>query len=382
MTTSKRRSHSREKKLKILKYYHENGQNKYQTFQKFGIAKGCLYQWIKKEKQIFDGSKGSKRVEGGGRRPFWPDVEEKLVGKFNELRAKGLKVKHYWFRARAVQLMSELHPDVDFKFSPGWFDRFKARNNLSYRRSTNVAQTKPTDMEDKIRAFHLEIRRVAALKYSVEPLGKFQVCTIANVDQTPLPFTFNSGQGYNKKGDKTVCHRGAASGLDKCQCTVQLTIFADGEARVPPLLIFRGKGLRISQAEKSKYDRRVRVQFQENAWCDEDRMLHWVNHMWKCPFSPNAEKPKLLISDVHKAQKTAKVLNALEACKTTVVFVPPGCTSLVQPLDVVVNAKFKQTVDRLQTEHMQQNLEQYVNNRGVSSSQVGEVKMKPSTFMV
>lgn len=97
-------------------------------------------------------------------------------------------------------------------------------------------------------------------------------------------------------------------------------------------------------------------------------MLHWVNHMWKCPFSPNAQKPKLLIADVHKAQKTTNVLNALEACKTIVVLVPPGCTSLVQPLDVVVNAKFKQIVDCLQTEHMQQNLEQYVNN-SLSASQ-------------
>ena len=142
---------------------------------------------------------------------------------------------------------------------------------------------------------------------------------------------------------------------------MQQTIFADGEARVPPLIIFRGKGLRISQAEKTKYDRRVRVQFQENAWCDEDQMLHWVNHIWKCPFSPNAEKAKLLIADVHKAQKTVKIIKALEVCKTTVVLVPPGCTSLVQPLDVV-NAKFKQTIDHLQTEHMQQNLEHYVNN--------------------
>ena len=84
--------------------------------------------------------------------------------------------------------------------------------------------------------------------------------------------------------------------------------------------------------------------------------------MWKFPFSPNAEKVKLLIADVHKAQKTEKVLSALEACKTTVVLVPRGCNSLVQPLDVVVNAEFKQTVHHLQTEHMQQNLEQYVNN--------------------
>ena len=365
---SKRRSHSRERKLKILKYYHENGCNKYRTCQTFGIPKGCLYQWLKNEKQIHAGSKGSKQVDGGGRKPFWPDVEEKLHAEFAELRAKGLKIKHYWFHTRAMQLMSELHPDVDFKFSPGWFDRFKVRNRISYRRSTNVAQTKPADMEDKVRAFHLEIRRVSASTGSEEPLGKFQLSTVANVDQTPLPFTFNCGQGYNKTGEKTVWHRGAASGLDKRQCTVQLTIFADGEARVPPLLIFRGKGLRISQVEKTQYDRRVRVQFQENAWCDEAQMLKWVNHMWKCPFSPNAEKPKLLIADVHRAQKTTKVLNALEACKTTVVLVPPGCTSLVQPLDVVVNGKFKQIVDRLQTEHMQQNLDQYVNN-SLSASQ-------------
>ena len=134
-------------------------------------------------------------------------------------------------------------------------------------------------MEDQICAFHLEIRCTAASTDSDEPLGKFQLSTVANVDQTPLPFTFNSGQGYKKKGEKTVWHRGAASGLEKFQCTLQLTNFADGEGRVPPLLIFRGKVLRISQTEKTKYDWRVTVQLQENAWCDEDRMLHWVNHV-------------------------------------------------------------------------------------------------------
>ena len=44
--------------------------------------------------------------------------------------------------------------------------------------------------------------------------------------------------------------RGGASGLDKCQCIVQLTIFADGRARVKPLIIFRGKGKGIMFLEK------------------------------------------------------------------------------------------------------------------------------------
>ena len=73
---------------------------------------------------------------------------------------------------------------------------------------------------------------------------------IANMDQTPLQFCFSDGPTYAGCGDKTVWVRGGASGLEKRQCTVQLTIFADGKPRLKPLLIFRGKGLRISLREK------------------------------------------------------------------------------------------------------------------------------------
>ena len=70
------------------------------------------------------------------------------------------------------------------------------------------------------------------------------------------------------------------------------------------------------------------------------------------------QKPKFLISDVHKAQKTPGITSKLKReCKIEVVLVPPGCTSLVQPLDVSFNGEFKSEIDKLQTEHMQ-----YINN--------------------
>ena len=75
--------------------------------------------------------------------------------------------------------------------------------------------------------------------------------------------------------------RGANSGLDKRQCTVQLTIFADGVARVKPYIIFRGKGKRISFKEQLQYDKRATVRFQENAWCDGPAMEYWANNCWK-----------------------------------------------------------------------------------------------------
>ena len=59
--------------------------------------------------------------------------------------------------------------------------------------------------------------------------------------------------------------RGGASGLEKRQCTVQLTLFADGESRVNPLVILHNTGKLIAFAEQMCYDRRVYVRFQHNS---------------------------------------------------------------------------------------------------------------------
>lgn len=204
-STQKRRQYTREKKLEVLKYYHENGMNKYRTAQKFGIDKKCLHRWIADEEKIEKGNAGAKRF-GSGRRAFWPDVEEKLLEEFKELRSKGLEVKHWWFRTRSTQLMLELHPDVNFKFSPRWFNRFKCRVKISSeRRTTKVSPHQPSELETKI---HQEIRHVAEGGeggVSLEGSTSSTIAAAANVDQTSsslltpllsLPqFTFNGGGG-------------------------------------------------------------------------------------------------------------------------------------------------------------------------------------------
>lgn len=75
----KQQAYLRERKLHILKFYYDNGCNKYETCQKFGVCKRSLIQWIRHENEIQKGKKGSKRITGGGHRAFWPDMEEKLV---------------------------------------------------------------------------------------------------------------------------------------------------------------------------------------------------------------------------------------------------------------------------------------------------------------
>ena len=96
------------------------------------------------------------------------------------------------------------------------------------------------------------------------------------MDQTPLQFYFNTkGATYAEKGEKSVWTRMTGEGPDTSQCTMQPTIFADGE----PLLIFKGTGKRTPDREKRQYDPRVVVKFQENVWRNEEIIVYWLRNM-------------------------------------------------------------------------------------------------------
>ena len=57
------------------------------------------------------------------------------------------------------------------------------------------------------------------------------------MDQTLLPFVMDDNRTYEKTGVYKVLIASGQSDLEKLQCTVQLTMFADGSVR-PPLPIF------------------------------------------------------------------------------------------------------------------------------------------------
>ena len=86
--------------------------------------------------------------------------------------------------------------------------------------------------------------------------------------------------------------------------------------------------------------------------------MFWATHMWR----HRVDRPKLLVLDSHGAQLTTRATAVLtEQCNTTTVTVPGGCTPLVQPLDVCVNAPFKRRVDDLFNKHLAANLDVYTN---------------------
>ena len=108
----------------------------------------------------------------------------------------------------------------------------------------------------------------------------FSAADLANMDQIPLPFVLDDGKTYNETGAKEVWCACAASGLEERQCTVQLTVFADGISRLRSLIVLRGQCKRLAKKEKDGWDPRVRVLFQVNAWSDGAVIKEWIESEW------------------------------------------------------------------------------------------------------
>ena len=175
--------------------------NLHQTCKKFSLHSKNVLHWIKDEEKIKKSGKGSKCVKFE-RRAENPEIEEVLYREYKELRSKGLQVRAWWFQLRAKEILDELQPQAKFCFSDGWFLGFKKRHSISKRQVYCYTAIS-------------SIHRTAREGNQGGQLGQWTLSCIANMDQTPLPFTFSDGETYADKGDRSVWVYGGASGLEK-----------------------------------------------------------------------------------------------------------------------------------------------------------------------
>lgn len=352
----------------------------------YNVSKGTMSKWVKDKSEIAASDEGSLRLPTANRyRPKHPALEVALHAAYRARRDRGAKVNGHWFMYKARRLYRELYPHLmdpegipQFKFSSRWFGDFRRRRRITRRRSNSKALKKPENYVPKLQHFHRFIRAKSiklAEYHDIIPnvggrCGIFRPCDIANFDQSPFPFDFLSGVTYSDFGESVVWQRGGGqSGMDKRQCTAMPCIFADGIDRVKPLLIFRGKGTNIMKGkERDRWDWRVSVAFQKDAWADEQIMLAWFEKQWKPITDP--DHPKMLVFDSHAAQLTPACRKWLREHNTLAVVVPGGCTSLVQPLDVVVMREWKREVKVFYDLHVGENDDWFDTNKSAQERRV------------
>ena len=156
----RRKSYSREFKLDIAKFYRRI----YQTARRFSLITKTVLQWVKDEDVIKESKKGSNHKQLR-RLPLYPEIEERLYHEYKNLRKKRIKVKGYWFRICAKNILEETSPPPKKKascLSNSWFKGFKFkgfkhRHRISLRRTTNTSQRPPEKKQMAIQGIHRRI---------------------------------------------------------------------------------------------------------------------------------------------------------------------------------------------------------------------------------
>ena len=197
---------------------------------------------MKSEELIQKQNRTSRSTEHG--KLMFPVMEKELYKRFIYTRRQGKRIKRWWFNTQAKQVMIETYPEhvETFKISARWFAGFCRRNNISLRRETHASQKTPQQLRKLISELH-------AKTMTERRWGRNTSRDLTNIDQTPLTFVLDDNKTCDKKEAEEVWITRDQSGLEKHQCTIQLTMFADGK-RLPPIIIFRGQVLRINAAEK------------------------------------------------------------------------------------------------------------------------------------
>ena len=196
-----------------------NGKNIARAAQRFGDNRKQVRTGLKNE-EIIQQQKHSSKACGRGCAAKNPIMENAFYAEYKEARVKGNFLKRWWFNTRVKQLLKDNYPGKELKCSDQWFMIFCQRYGVAQRRKTHAPQTDPKKLAPAITKFHSKLLRVRRR-------GVYQTKDIANTDQTPLPFVLDDGKTFADKGSSKVRRVSGSSGLDKRQCSVQLTIFAD-----------------------------------------------------------------------------------------------------------------------------------------------------------
>jgi len=218
--------------------------------EQYRVPVTTLHNWRENQEKIIGGRKGNRGSGKGSGRCKWPELEANLYKKYQYRRDERKAIRRKWFQQQARLSFLECYsaantPVDDFRFSNGWFQGFLSRHSITLRFATNVSQKIPSEYLSAITSWLQFNRRNAQIhphtSDELRVVGRYLLDSICNVDETPLPFEYLSGQTYADKGSRRVQVKASNSGWDKRQATIILAAFGSGKNRVRPTILFRGK---------------------------------------------------------------------------------------------------------------------------------------------
>jgi len=378
--SSQRRSYTVEFKAKTLErldFFSELKVKKKweKVAQEQGVSKSLVVKWNNIRDKIKAESERNKQKKNAGgvkstrqRRKLvgdkaknsekYPLASARVIVEFKLRRAKGCKVSKLWLKKKMKSKIEECYGKEEackFKGSGNWFQRFKKRHGISFRRRTNKKKDAADEGRERIQKFHRDLREAVKSRRrrvnSTQDVkyGRWTPQNRYNIDQVPLPFVVEQDKTYDVTGNKQVWVSQPSSGLDKRQATLQLCIRAEGDQHVKPAIVFRGKG-NVFSAEKAQYDQDVDVYFQSSAWMDTQLNQEWVRRTLIPGIGTSPQEKVIFADNVGFQQEKGFHEMCRKNINAIIYLLPENHTDKVQPIDAgfgkQMKAKFGEAMDK------------------------------------
>jgi hypothetical protein len=264
-------------------------------------------------------------------RTFTDEEEQRLLTQvMTSFLEKGLYYSDADFKVDALQFHQHLVAEAEaealstgrtdpivvraFKYSPPFIIDFRKRHMMSLRRPS--IKRRPTTTDAQVRAFVENVKELMR----IVPAER-----IMNIDETnwrPVAAGFKT---WAPTGAESVhC---IVDNDDKQGVTVIAAISA-AEEKLPLTVIGKGK----TQRCLAGYDLPSEVwgEHSESGWTTSDIMCCYFWHLRHVIFP---EGPLSVILDTYSAHRSAEVPAIARLWGINLVFIPPGCTDRLQPLD-------------------------------------------------
>jgi hypothetical protein len=312
--------------------------NKRQCAEKHGIQPAQLRAWLKIEDQMIETeSKGKRRrVKGAGVKPKYEMIEAALYEKVIEERTAKKTVNYRRLKEMATDI-AKVQKVENFAMTDKIAFGFVRRHNLVFRAVTHVAQQDNRPIDQQVGS-------------AINHFGALQAVTrgipaeyIYNMDETPCYLDMASSKTLAFKGEKNI--EGSDTGHAKTRFTVVLTVSMSGRV-LKTMVILKG----LKKVPKIRIPNNIIVAVSMGGSMNEALMGTWIERVIDARSPFQANEKGVMVMDRYGSHMKEAVKESLEERKLKVRYVPAGMTSLLQPLDVAINAAFKAKM-REQWEH-------------------------------
>jgi hypothetical protein len=208
----------------------------------------------------------------------------------------------------------DLPKKLEFTCSPSFIQNFRDRHSFALRRPAYHRRCRVTEGQ---MAQFVETTKAQMLRYPAE--------RVINIDETHWKIVAGGFLTWGIRGAESVpciLENDAKEGV-----TVIAGITAGGE-KLPLTVIGRGKTERCLQGYQLPPE--VWTDRSPSGWTTTDVMARYFFQLRNVLFP---DGPLLVILDCYAAHRATVVRETARACNIDLLFIPPGCTDRLQPLD-------------------------------------------------